>query len=218
MIGVEINEFWPLMNCSTNWGFDLQMGNTLAQNVHSINPNLYVFIDIYGDWASDSAIDAGVGLITEPRVVFSPHIYNAELFNQNGTSPYIQVLHPTSPGKYADNDGWNYYSEYDAGNLTQGKIDLYTWLNLFDLWIQKLYNVPFVVTEGGACSPDQSPHLNQALKDMVSYYQTNNWGYAVSFFMGGGTIGTMDTLESDWVTPTPYGQTLITLLNSTGQS
>jgi len=201
VIGVEVNEFWPLADRSASWPLELELGNTLARSVHQVNPSLYVFIDIYGEWVSDAAIRNGVSLITEPNIVFAPHLYCGE-------TPGGVILHPTQPIKYGSTEGWDYYYAYQSGDLAGGKTKLYHWLDLYEQAIQNIYHVPFVVTEF-ASSP--SSGCTQALRDMIDYFKGHSWGFSYSPYYGADEPSTQ-LLKGDWSTLTAQGQVLVSKL------
>jgi hypothetical protein len=199
VIAVELNEFWPMDDrADQNWILDLKVGNALAQKVHAINPTLLVFIDIYSTWVSDATISNTVGLITEPNIVFAPHFYCAQ-------TPDGLILHPTGPAKYGADEGWDFYYAYEAGNLTAGKSKLYHWLDLYLKAVQNLYKVPFVVDEF-ATSPE--PNLIQALKDIMNYFEAQNWGFSY-FTYYGENKQSIQLLNGDWKTLMPQGETLV---------
>jgi len=204
VIGVEVNEFWPLADRSASWSLELELGNMLARAVHQINPSLYVLIDIYGEWVSDTTIRNGVSLINEPNIVFAPHVYCAE-------TPGGVILHPTQPLKYGSTDGWDYYYAYQAGDLAGGKTKLYHWLDLYELAIQNIYHVPFVITEF-ALSP--SSGCTQALRDMIDYFKGHSWGFSYLAYHGADEPS-IQLLKSDYSTLTPQGQVLVSKLGST---
>jgi hypothetical protein len=202
MIGIEVNEFWPLSDRSANWLFDMNMGNTLAQKIHALHPNLLVFIDTYGELANDAVIRSGTSLITEPNIVFAPHFYCAE---SNG-----EILHPIGPGKYGESDGWDFYYAYEAGNLTEGKTKLYHWLDLYEKAIQDIYAVPFAITEFSTTS---EPNLVQALRDIMQYFESQEWGFTYLAYYG-NDIPSLHLLYGDWRTLMPQGEAFVSLLKA----
>jgi hypothetical protein len=159
---------------------------------------LYVFIDIYGEWVSDAAIRNGVSLITEPNIFFAPHFYCAE-------TPDGLVLHPEKPGKYGETDGWDFYYAYKAGNLTEGKIKMYHWLDIYLKAIQDLYKIPFVIDE---FATSYEPNLIQALHDMIDYFKAQNWGFSYFAYYGEDTPS-IQPLYGDWQRLMPQGETLV---------
>lgn len=198
MIGVEINEFWGMDDKPGFWTFTMRMGNTLAQRIHTINPNLLIFIDTYGEWCSDSEIQAGVTLLTEPKIVFAPHFYCAETLSG-------LVLHPIKPCKYGETDGWDFYYAYESGNLTLGKSKMYHWLDIYYKAIQNLYNIPFVIDEFSA---SDQPNIIQALQDMIDYFKAQNWGFSYLGYYGQDTPS-LHLLYGDWQRLMPQGETLV---------
>jgi hypothetical protein len=205
MVGVEINEFWPLVDETAQWTFDMKMGNTLAAAMRQINPKLITLIDIYPEWASDSVIQRDVSLITEPNIVFAPHIYSAIL--KDGTP-----LHPIKAGKYGSGDGWDWWQSYHAGDWATGKQKLYHWLDLYRKSIQTLYNVPFIITE---FATNADADCLQTLKDMIAYFDNNNWGYSYFAWYGEDAPYTQ-LLKGDWTTPQPQGNVLKSFLAGGG--
>lgn len=210
VIGIECNELYPIANDMTaSWTWVLKMNNDLAASIHKINPDIYVLADVYGEVSNDSVINSDVNLVTERKVVFCPHIYCAEL---EGV-----VLHPVRDSKYGNDSGWDFWYEYNSGNLLVAKQKLYHWLDLYELAIQQKYNVSFVVTEFGSTSkvngsPVSDVNSRQSLKDLMEYFKAHNWGFVYFCYCGDYSNPSIQALESDWKTPSQQGRVFIDCL------
>lgn len=196
VVGVEINEFWPMqVDGDKEWNWILKMGNTFAQRIHAINPNLLIFVDMRDAWnVSDSVIDAGVQYITEPNIVLAPHIYEAKVGFQY-------------QGKYYPNDGGDFWTYYQQGNYEEGKNRLYQFLDVYYKQVQDIYGLPVVVTEFAG-----DRNLTQPLEDIMKYFSSHGWGYSYHTYYGpeeGASLEGYWLLESDWTTLSPTGQVFV---------
>lgn len=187
VIGVEINEFRPQFPYEAStyaYLFDFELTAELADEVHSVNPNLLIGIEIGKDgWNSqlhsyDSVRGQCISLLQgKNNIVYMPHCYFMSKFGRS----YIWAM-------------------YNNGDLEDGKTEMYSVLDTFYLYEQNYYDLPVMVTEYAAES-----ETSQVIRDEMDYFMLHNWGSAYwAWFRN--NINSEHLLLADWETPSPAGE------------
>jgi len=184
--------------------FSLDMNNTLAQQIHDVNSNLLVFVDIHMPWGSDAIWESSVHLITEPNMVLAPHFW------------HISSLKPGWPyqAKYFPYDGYNYWSYYAAGDYALGRQNLHLFLDSYHKKVVDMYGLPCVFTEFGG-----SRWMVQPMVDFMEWCRINGYGYSYWGFYAPTTADpSKETygyglLEPSWTNPSPCGTAFINSLS-----
>jgi len=205
MIGVELNEFWPLDDRAANWTWVLNMANTLAQRVHAINPNLLVFFNpAFGEIIDQSVVQAGPALLTEPNIVMGQHMYIDPITYHPWFGGYKNT--PTY------DDGWDFWKYYGNNDAVTGKMLLYRYLDNYVFPTFELYGIPLSNTE--YASQGFNAALVQSVYDIMGYFASKGWGVSYWAYMGGTCTanGCLQLLLTDWTTLTPQGAAFVNAL------
>ena len=191
VIGVEINEFRP--NCiegDADWDyqFKFELTKKLAEEVHLVNPNLLIGIEI-GSGGGGALQDSYINVRPHCKsiidslmnIVYMPHIYFCSGYGRY----YIWDMYSTDP--------------------EAAKTEMYRVMNDYYLGEQQYYNLPVIVTEWGSDSEQGSLVIN----DQFEYFISHNWGstYWAWFRQppGRSPYG-MGLLLDDWETPSLAGE------------
>jgi PKD repeat protein len=193
VIAVEINEFRPQFpdDYMYNYLFKFELVAQLEAEVHSVNPELLIFMEFgQSGWNSqlhdfDSIRPQCQALIeNRANIVYSPHCYYSSWFGR------IYV-----------------WDMYESGDLSGGKTAMYTTLTDHYLYEQNYYDIPIVVTEWGC----DGQYGYVILEDEFDYFIAHNWGSVYhSWFRAGDHYNndptiTMYLLDEDWETPSSVG-------------
>jgi PKD repeat protein len=187
VVGVEINEFRPYISDPPYEGYDyafrFEIATELAQEVHTVNPDLLVGLEIHHDVhaAVSTEIKEYCRSLLQPNMVSMPHPYFTRDF------------------------GWRaIWGEYST-DPDQGKADMYDRLDNRFLVPQEYYNLPIVSTEWGS-QGEQGPLV---INDEFEYFMSHNWGSSYwAWFRQSAAESPygMGLLLEDWVTPSASGE------------
>jgi aryl-phospho-beta-D-glucosidase BglC (GH1 family) len=186
VVGVEINEFRPKFpdDPTYNYLFKFELAKQLADEVHQVNPNLLIFMELGQDGFNsnlhsfDSVRPLCRDIVAEiSNLVYAPHIYFSEDYGR-----------------------WNIYELYANGDVALGKAEMREAMDAHYLYEQNYYNLPVVVTEftGQSRTP-------QIITDEMDYCITHNWE-ALYWAWFRNNVHDEHLLLLDWVTPSPSGE------------